>query len=371
MSVLQVLVALAFPAAALYLAKRVKPLGWVGPVGLCYLLGLFLANLPGLRLDRDAAMRMAEVAVPLSMPLLLFSTRLRQWVKLARPTLLAFALACVAVVLSATLHGGLFRGRVDEAWKVAGMLVGVFVGGTSNMSAIGLSLQVKNETFVLLNASDLVLGGAYLLFLLTVGQRVLWLFLPRFVRSAAMEAEVAERSPWRRDRALPMAGAMAAAVAVAALSLGATFLALGELVVPVVLLLITTLSLAGSLVRRLRENEGSYELGEYVLLVFCVAMGSLADIRELAGARSDLFLMVAAVQFTAIALHYALCALFRLDADVVLITSTATIFGPAFIGPVARSLKNRELVAGGITTALVGFALANYLGLATAFGLRP
>lgn len=136
-------------------------------------------------------------------------------------------------------------------------------------------------------------------------------------------------------------------------------------------MLVTTCAVAASLIRALRENAWGFRLGEYLQLIFCVAMGSLASMTELSNANGRLFLMVAAVQFTAIILHIAPCALFRVDADTVLITSTATIFGPAFIGPVARSLNNRQLLFAGIATALVGVAVANYLGLSAAWLLKP
>lgn len=369
---LQILAALCVPALALFLSERFKPAGWLGPVGLCYLFGICVANLKALHADGAVWMQIAEVLVPVSMPLLLFATDLRKWLRVARPMMIGFVLAVVAAVLSSLIHGWLFRERLAEAWQVAGMLVGVYVGGTSNLSVIGLALHAKEETFVLLNASDVVVGGAYLVFLLTVAQKVALLFLPRFPKATDAPVEEAKAGTLlRAERILPVLGSVLTAVAIAGVSAGASFLLFGELSVPVVLLLITTLGVAGSFVRKLRENEGSYELGEYLLLGFCFAIGSLADVRELASAKPDVLLMVAAVQFTAIAIHYGLCALFRVDADTTLITSTATIFGPAFIGPVARKLQNRELVVGGIATALVGFALANYLGISTAYLLKP
>jgi uncharacterized membrane protein len=72
----------------------------------------------------------------------------------------------------------------------------------------------------------------------------------------------------------------------------------------------------------------------------------------------------------AIVIHATLSALLRVDVDSMLICSTATIYGPAQIGPVAAALKNRVLVGPGLTLALAGFALGNYLGLLTAWGLR-
>ena len=71
-----------------------------------------------------------------------------------------------------------------------------------------------------------------------------------------------------------------------------------------------------------------------------------------------------------IILHLLLAWLFKIDADTALITSTAGIFGPHFIGPVATVLKNKQIVVSGITTGLVGFAVANFLGLGLSYVLR-
>ncbi len=367
---MQIAAALSFPALASAAARRFKPLEWVGPVGLCYLFGLLLANLPSVRLDRDVSLRIAELAVPLSIPLMLFGTRLGEWWRLARAMVLAFTLACISAVASGALHGWLFGGLVGEAWKVAGMLVGVYVGGTANASAIGLALSVKEETFVLLNASDMVTGGIYLLFLLTGAKTVLRRVLPPFP-AAPMQGEGPDATRRPGVTRFAWAEAALASVAIVVASLAASHLFFSELVVPLVLLLVTTLGLAGSFMRRLRTNATSYPMGEYLLLAFCVAIGSLADVRALGSASPELFAMVAAVQLTAIALHYVLCFAFRVDADTALIASTATIFGPAFVGPVARAVGNRQLVAGGITAGLMGRSVANYLGLATAYRLRP
>ncbi len=66
---------------------------------------------------------------------------------------------------------------------MAGMTVGVYTGGTPNMSAIGLALEVTDEKFVLVNGADVVLSAVYLLFLMTIAQRVLLKFLPAFQRT--------------------------------------------------------------------------------------------------------------------------------------------------------------------------------------------
>jgi uncharacterized membrane protein len=375
MALLQVLVLVGFPALALLAARYLKPVAWVGPVVVCYAVGILLGNLPGLGFQTRVSLSVSEAAVPLAIPLLLFATDVPRWSRLARSTLLSFGLACVSAMVSASVVGLAVADRSDEWWKMAGMLVGVYTGGTANMNAVGLALKVREETFILLNTADIVVCSAYLLFLVTVAQRVVLSFLPRFPNPTGWDegnGEEAQRGPgltWVRARGMVLSFLLAAGIV--GVSVGASMGVLGGVEAPAVLLLITTLALLASFRPEVRHLPGSAALGDYALLVFCVAVGTLANARQLQETGLFVFGFCAGVVVLSVALHFALAALFRIDADTVLITSTATIFGPAFIGPVARALRNRELVVSGLTTGLMGFAVGTYLGLAVAWLLRP
>lgn len=372
---LQVLLVVGLPGLILLASRHLRPVAWVGPVVLCYAAGILLGNAPGLGLQPGVSLSVSEAAVPLAIPLLLFATDMPRWMRLARSTLLSFALACGASMVSAAVVGRAFADRSDEWWKMAGMLASVYTGGTANMNAVGLALGVREETFVLLNTADIVCGAAYFLFLVTVAQRLVLAFLPRFPNPTgwsepAGAGEGAARL-FTRARVRGMALSLLLAVAICAASAGATRAVLGRLDVTAVLLLITSLSLAASFLPAVRRLPGSSSAGDYALLVFCVAVGTLADARKLGEASLFIFAFCFCVQLLAVVLHFGLAALFRIDADTVLITSTATIFGPAFIGPVARALRNRELLVSGMTTGLMGFALGTYLGLAVSWFLQP
>lgn len=361
------------PALAMWAAERVKLFKLLGPVVLCYAAGIIAANVPGVHVDQKVAMSLNEGSVALAIPLLLFSTELKKWLSLGWKLLLSFALACVSAVVAAGGVAWLFRHQTDEWWKVAGMLVGVYVGGTANMSAVGLALETKTETFVLLSAADVVAGGAWLLVLLTVAQRVLGKVLKPFTLEAhheLVEHPGETLSVWTKKHIPPMVTGFALAVAMVLVSVGLSLGIKGKMDVMVVLLTLTALGILASLLPQVRALKGPYELGEYILLVFCVAVGSLADVRQVAGGSAVLFAFVVAVMMTAIVLHMFLCWVFRIDVDTALISSTATIYGPAFIGPVAASLKNRALVGPGLTMGLAGIALGTWLGIATAQVLR-
>ena len=370
---LQLLALVGFPGLALLAARHLKPVAWVGPVVVCYAFGILLGNLPGWGPDARLSLSVSEAAVPLAIPLLLFSTDVPRWLRLARPTLVSFVLACLSAMVGAAGVGLLAKDGSDEWWKMSGMLVGVYTGGTANMNAIGLALRVREETLILLNTADIVVGAVYLLFLVTVAQRVALLFLKPFPNASGWD-DAADEAGARESlgsRARGMALAFLLAALIVGASVGASFLALGGLEPPLVLLLITSLSLGASFVPAVRRLAGSYALGDYALLVFCVAVGTLAEASRLRDAGVFVFAFCAAVVVVSVGLHFALAALFRIDADTALITSTATIFGPPFIGPVARALGNRELVVSGLTTGLMGYAVGTYLGLAVAWLLRP
>ena len=133
--------------------------------------------------------------------------------------------------------------------------------------------------------------------------------------------------------------------------------------VGLLILFITTLSVLASLVPRVRRWRGTFEAGDYLLLVFSLAIGTLADFTQIEAEALGLIAHMALVLGGSIVLHLLLARVFRLDRDTVLLTSIAAFYGPAFIGQVARVLGNRELVFGAIAASLVGYALGNYLGL--------
>lgn len=362
------LVFVGFPALARWAAGRWRAVEWISPIVLSYLVGIAIGNL--FEVDTDFSTTVSEAMVLLAIPLLLFSTDVRKWLRIARPAMISFGLAALSVMSISAVTAWALTDRHAETWKMAGMTVGVYTGGTPNMSAIGVAVEVTDETFVLMNGADVVLSALYLLFLMTIGRRVLGRFLPAFDLTAAGGDEVGEASTavfgWRQ-----VLMALGLAVVVGGATAGAVLAITGELPVAPVILGITTLGLAASFIPRVRALPGTYETGEYLLLVFAVAIGTLADVRELAESFSDVFVFVAMVFVAAILLHYLLARLFRIDTDTVLITSTAAVFGPAFVGPVAAAIGNRRVIVSGLAAGVLGYAIGNYAGLAVAYLLQP
>lgn len=365
LEILQILLLLASPYLILYLCKRVRWLDHIGAVTLCYALGILVANLPGLPLYPEASELLITISVPLFLSLLLFNSNLRSWKKLGLRAGLSFGLMIVSVMSSATMAAHYFKGKIPDVGKLAGMLVGVYTGGTPNLSAIGIALAVPKETFIVLNATDLAFGGLWLLALMSfmkpLARRILPPTLP-----------VEEGYDSQLDTSFDWQGgliALALSIGILASSIGLSFLLQGKISELIVLLSVSTLGIIFSEFPRVRSLPGSYALGNYLLLVFCVSVGSLARMDKVLATDPQFIAMVAWVMFGAIGLHLLLARLLGVDADTWMITSTAGIYGPAFIPPIARNLGNLSMIPIGVIAALLGFSVANYLGILLAYWL--
>ena len=120
------------------------------------------------------------ILIPIALPMLLFSLDLRKWLKLAKGAMLSMILALISLLIAVFIGFFLFGQKIDEPNKVAGMLIGVYTGGTPNLAAIGRALNVNNNTYILTHTYDLIIGSVALLFLMTIAQRVFHTFLPKF-----------------------------------------------------------------------------------------------------------------------------------------------------------------------------------------------
>jgi uncharacterized membrane protein len=256
------------------------------------------------------------------------------------------------------------------------MMIGVYTGGTPNMSAIGLALNVEEEVFILLNSADVIFSGIYFIFLLTVGKKVLGLFLPKFKKrwNNGEHIEEEEINTSFKQTAKHVAIGFALSVITLGISIGISYLVMRdwsiESAVPLIILGITTLGIAASFQPKIRRLPHTFSTANYLLLVFALAMGSLANFSELLAASSSLFLFCGFVVFGSVLLHYLLAFIFRIDRDTAIIASTAAIFGPMFIGPVAKVIGNKDLIAIGIALGLIGYAIGNYLGLGLTYVLN-
>lgn len=360
------------PWLVLRYEKKFRLIEWLSPVVVCYAVGILAGNL-AFALPVGLSQKVSEVSIMLALPMLLLATDFIAWLKLARATLISFVVLISSVMTVSLLAGLFFKGFDPDVWKMSGMMVGVYTGGTANLTAIGKMLEVEDEAFIALNAIDVVLGGIYLLFIMSFGVKILARILLPFDHALVPEGE-GELLHWRKlslkGKILNSGILILGTLFFLALSLLISKLITGGESAGVIILVLTILALGLSFFPRVRNFKGSQEVGNYFLLVFCVAVGSLADINQLISGKLWYFFFCGSIMLGSILLHFLCCFLLKIDRDTAVITSMAGIFGPAFVAPMSQVLRNKNILVSGVTTGLVGIALGNFVGLLVAYILK-
>lgn len=365
---LQVSYLLLAPLLAIGLTQHSRIARLLGPVVFAYLFGMLLPRLP-LEANSIVTTQLRDLSIPLAIPLLLFSLDLRGWLSLARPAAFSFGLCLLALLTACSLAWLLFSNRLAEAADIAGMLAGVYSGGTPNMAVIHRALGAPPELFLQINSIDVLISGAYFLFLVSLAGPVYGLWLRPYAATDGTAVPVATTRPSLAELG-GLAQALLASLLMLAFSAGLVTLLWGQPAIAPVLLLITSLAIAASFWPRLHNSRLAYPAGYYLVLVFCCAIGSQVDLSLLGLGIASMAAMVALVFALTVALHLGLCRLAGIDRDTAIITQTAALFGPPFVPPVAGALRNPAILLSGLTTGLVGYALGNYLGLAMAWLFR-
>ena len=366
-----------FPGVILYLSKVVRPLRDLNPIILAYAIGLLLGNVQILPPYAGAIQELvSSVTVALSIPLLLFTVHVSQWKSLGGKAGVSLLLAVVSISLTVTAGHLIFRSFVPESAALSGMLMGVYTGGTPNLAAIRTALQVDTSVYLTVHTADLIIGGVYILFVITIAKPLFKIILPETIladheeRMEIRESQTTYRDVVARGNLGKSIASLLLAAVMVGVSLGVAGLFPDNAESVVVIVSLTTLAIGASFIPQVRHMPTSFKIGEYIILIFSLVVGSMADLQRMLVASPAILLFVAFAVFVSLGLHLLLSKLFRVDVDTMLVTSVSAICSPPFVGMVAISLKNRRVIAAGITTGIIGYAVGNYLGIFTALMLE-
>jgi uncharacterized membrane protein len=318
--------------------------------------------------------------IPLALPLILFSLNVRRWLKFSGKGFLSMVLALVSVIIIVATGYLIFREKIPEAQKVAGMLIGCYTGGTVNMASLAVALDVEPSTFVMTNTYDMIVGGLTILFFITVGPAVFRFFLPPYkshvvqtsenLDFASMEKEMSEdfddfSGMFKRDTVLPLLGALGLSVLIFAAGFGVSLLFPKVPLTISVILAITTFGVAASFIPKVRQIKKTFQLGMYFIIAFSLVIASRCDLSVFFQVKYiHLLLFVTYAYFGSLILHMFLSWIFRVDADDYLITTTGFVYSPPFVPMVAAALKNKDVILTGLATGIIGWMIGNYVGVA-------
>ncbi len=359
------------PIFILYLDSRFAVVNKIGAVVIAYVLGFIVGNLGILPEGSQQVQEIITmVTIPLAIPLLLFSSNIRQWFKLAGSTALSLLFGLISVLIMVFVGFFLLRSEgFSDLWKVGGMLIGVYTGGTPNLAALKIMLDIDSDIYLLTHSYDMLISGVYFLFLITIGQRFFNLFLKPFKAGIRkydaaneMNGQDAYRGILKKSTSLPLLLALLVSILIFATAGRLSLFVPEKTQMVVVILVITTLGIVASLIPKINKIEKTFELGMYFILVFSLDVASMVDVNELATSTPIILSYLSMVIFGSLILQTILSKIFKIDTDTMIVTSTALICSPPFVPVVAGALRNREVVVSGLTVGIVGYAIGNYLG---------
>jgi len=338
-----------------------------------FLTPVFLSNFGVIPRQSPVYDTFKTFAVPLFIVLMLLDINIKEAMKVAWRGAVVLVIGSVGVVLGAVVSFVIFRsGLPADAWSGFGALAGSWIGGTGNLAAVAESLDTPPEQLGLVVIVDNFVYLAYFPLILVckrwakpfnrwtgVSQEQLDHF-----SKTMQQVERKTHEVHFRDILTLLGWAFVAMLA-------ANWLA--SLVPPLppvltqktwALLLVTSFGIALS-ATPLQKVPGTEPLAMAFVYIYMTMIGASADLRQLSGGQ---FFLIAGFLTITVHLLFVLVGakIMKLDISMAAVASVAAVGGAAS-APVAAGYHREELVPISIMLALIGYALGNYLGVATAY----
>ena len=348
----------------------------LGPALTIIIMGIILSNLKVVPVSTELYGTISTYAIPVSMTIMLMSVDLKEMTKLSREPLIAIFVAVLTVSIMAFLFGLVFAEKISEGWKVAGMFVGTYTGGSANLTAIGTGLNVSRQTLAAANAADYVIGVPTLIFMFALPAilknskkfKKLW---PYHVEESELEdcqnEEFMESKEWSiKDIAWMLAiGFVVTEVStILAGYFNSSFSSAARI------LLVTTISIIIAQLKPVKKLKGNLDLGLFVALFFLCTIGFSVDIKEFLGSTFTITLYCFSIIFASFVFHLGITRLLKIKYQYVILSIVGAIADGPTSALVAASAKWNSLVSVAVVMGVIGGVLGNYAGISVAYAIK-
>lgn len=316
----------------------------------------------------------SNITVLIAVPLMLICCDFRVWS--TKKAVKAFLTGLVSVMI--VIFAGFFIFRpsngaitTDDYAKVSAVMTGIYTGGIPNIGAISKAVALPNNLYLLVTSYDLIVTGLYLIFVVFFGKTVFRFLLPSKQPLSDYSEGSADTQSSNRKNFWRKLAAVGVALLVAAVAYGVSLVVPIDNSVAIIILVLTTISLALSFCKPIKRLGNTFDLGLYFVYVFCLSIATMVNIHDLKLLENlHILYYIAFTVFGSLVLQIILAKIFRIDGDTVLVSSIALINSPPFVPMVAAILKNRDVVIVGLAIGLLGYAIGNYLGVGIYYLLR-
>lgn len=310
--------------------------------------------------------------IPISIPLLLFSSNILKIVKESGKLLVAYILGAIGIVLGSFIAYSIFD-LGDESGYTAGVIVATLIGGSVNFIATAEILNFStNPLFSATIAVDNFVANMHtlLMFLIPSLAFLSWFF----VKPKKENSEEVAKKEDDGDSSISMER-IAVTVFIAALIAG-----LGKLVAPYLqdlintelnlsILLITVFAImAANLFPKLLKPlaNTAFSIGLWMMYVFLAVIGAATNLQDIFGIGLNLLWFYLTIMTFHLLFMFSLAKLFKLDVYEVVISSAANIMGPSVAAPMAASMGQKNLVTPAILVGILGYVIGTFIGVSIA-----
>ncbi len=361
MIIVQLIAILVLPIILLKVQKKVP---WLKAIVLAYILGGLVGNIFPDLFDSNLLNQATGISIILAIPLMLFPSPIKSWWSQPKTLVLAYGLAVISTTLTVLIAWGVFSDSLPHIGLISGMVEGVYTGGTVNLNAIGLAFDAPKELSVLLNGFDMTFSAVYLLAIFTFLPKLLNRILrPSIKRDIVEITEEGFESLSGKGKWMDLGQGFGFALLALTVVIGGSYLIFGNENELFIVFGVSVIGLVLSTFSQVRNLKSNMISADFLMMIFGFTLGAQANVNEIFSDQSGLMSYFLFTYSLMLFIHLALSKIFKVDVDSFLISSTAAVFGPPFIGPVAESMKNRNLIGPGIIIALMGNAIGTYLGI--------
>lgn len=322
--------------------------------------------------------QVVNYVVPIAVCLVLFRVRLRDIARAGMPMIVAFGIASIGTMVGVLISGLIFEPFLNDilgasSWKLAGPYTGTYIGGSLNFFALWDGLKIGNpDLFAAANAVDnLTIFPLFAIWMLVpalLGKR--FPVSPRWHMPVNNEAN-AHDSKLSHLRVNHLVSLLFIALVVLAFS-NWIKAALIDPILPQVpsILIVTTLALILGQVPFISRLEGSKELSNFAFYLFFAAVGAMINLYNAVVLSPILFVYVMVIIAVHMVIIYGAGRLLKLDVAVLTVASVAAKAGPPTVLAIAEVKEWGSLALPGVLMGLLGYAIGNYAGFATAYAMK-
>lgn len=311
--------------------------------------------------------------VPLAIPLLLLRADLRRILRESGATLAAFGIGAVGTVLGTIVAFNLVP-LGPEGWQLAAVFSATYIGGSMNYAAVSEIVGLRSGDLLSAGvaADNLVMAIYFLILFALPSVGPLARRYPR--RHAAVAEDSATLQASRQaTTSLPDLRTTATALATGLIlcTVGYALAALtgwkGSGILIVTALTVTLATGAPGICAKL---AGSEVIGTFLMQIFFAVIGASANVAMVMKVGPLLFVFAALILSVHLLFVLAAGALMRLDLFELIIASNANVGGPTTAAAMAVARRWDRLVLPAILCGTLGYAVANFIGVALGHWLR-